>query len=283
MTRSNHLQILKKYHRLGFNLVPLKPRSKVPLVRWKGYQLRNKDFLRFLGQGTNWAIRCDEVFHVLDFDDAQTYMRFSQEPGEVIRDCPLVKTGRGYHIWFKPKRAVKSFSRDGVEVKGRGSLVMVLPSIHPSGTQYHFVKPLDGNLPQVAIEQMLGLPWEGEAKQGQPTTLSAPFDFALRYGKSPYPQSLCGKATRVLTTADGRAKHLLSLHCWKWHCLKCAPLLRHHWLEKLSGCSFRFILRIPGVSKPTAFLRRIGKPDYIHWEKKVRWEGFSQPVCHSCS
>jgi len=57
---------------------------------------------------------------------------------------------------------------------------------------------------------------------------------------------------------------LLSLRFWKWHCPKCAPLLQKYWLNKLGTISFRFILRLPTVAKPTAFLRRIGKPDYAH-------------------
>lgn len=56
----------------------------------------------------------------------------------------------------------------------------------------------------------------------------------------------------------------MSLRCWKWHCRKCAPLLQRYWLNKLSSISLRFILRLPTQVKPTAFLRRIGKPAYVH-------------------
>lgn len=93
---------------------------------------------------------------------------------------------------------------------------------------------------------------------------AAPSDFALRYGKSPYPRSLCGLATKVFSRSDGKVKHLLSLRDWKWDCPKCAPLLKRYWLEKLGRVSFRFILKLPTMAKPTAFLRRLGKPDYTH-------------------
>jgi hypothetical protein len=40
--------------------------------------------------------------------------------------------------------------------------------------------------------------------------------------------------------------------------------LKRYWLEKLWGLPFRFIFRLPTVAKPTTFLRRVGKPAYVH-------------------
>ncbi len=71
-------------------------------------------------------------------------------------------------------------------------------------------------------------------------------------------------ATKVFTRSDGKVKHLLSLRDWKWDCPKCAPLLKSYWLERLGVGSFRFILKLPTTAKPTAFLRRVGKPNYVH-------------------
>jgi hypothetical protein len=264
MKRTDALQMLKQYHHHGFSLVPLKPRSKTPLVKWKDYQLSNEDFLKFLSQGANWAIRCDEHFHALDFDNPDTYQRFIEENGQLLKDAPTVRTGRGYHVWFKPKNPVGSFTHDGIEVKGLGSLVVVPPSIHPGGAEYLFEKPLNGNLTEVDVGELTGLRGAKEAREEEPDAEKAPSDFALRYGKSPYPQALCGRATKVLTRSDGEMKHLLSLRCWKWHCPKCAPLLKRYWLKKLGNISFRFILRLPTVDKPTAFLRHVGKPGYVH-------------------
>jgi len=51
MNQVNTLQMLKSYHHHGFNLIPLKPRSKIPLVKWKDYRPANEDYLRFLTQG----------------------------------------------------------------------------------------------------------------------------------------------------------------------------------------------------------------------------------------
>jgi len=51
MNQVNTLQMLKSYHHHGFNLIPLKPRSKIPLAKWKDYRPANEDYLRFLTQG----------------------------------------------------------------------------------------------------------------------------------------------------------------------------------------------------------------------------------------
>ena len=268
MDRTERLQILKTYHQRGLSLIPLKPKSKIPMVKWKDYRLTNEDLLRFLAQDTNWAIRCDESFHALDFDDVGTYQRFIQGEGAIIKDAPTIRTSRGYHVWFKPKTPVKSFSKDGIEIKGMGSLIVIPPSIHPSGSEYYFETPLNGNLAAVDIEELLGLDIISQETFQKTDKKSvrgnAPSDFALRYGKSPYPQSLCGKATKVLTRSDGEAKCLLSLRCWKWHCPRCASLLKRYWQDKLGDISFRFILRLPSVTKPNTFLRHLGKPGYVH-------------------
>jgi hypothetical protein len=243
----------------------MKPRAKIPLVKWKEYRLSNEDLLRFTSQDTNWAIRCDEGFHALDFDNPERYERFVQEKGDYFSGAPVVRTGRGYHVWFKPKRPVNSFTQDGIEVKGLGSLIAIPPSIHPSGAEYQFVKPPNGKLPEIDLDSLFETPAGNDRERDDnQTPENTPSDFALRYGKSPYPQSLCGRATKVFTRGDEEMKHLVSLRCWKWHCPKCARLLKRHWMRKLGEVSFRFIIKLPTPEKPTTLLRHLDKPGYVH-------------------
>ena len=255
--------LLQRYRQKGLNLIPLKPRSKVPLVKWKEYRLTDADLEKYLIQDANWAIRCDDNFHALDFDDTESYDRFIHGAGAILQGAPTVRTSRGYHIWFKPKKPVRSFNRDGAEIKGLGSLIAAPPSVHPSGAEYQFEIPPNGHLPEIDVEELFGIE-EAQKDQKTADTKKGITDFALRYGKSPYPQSLCGKATKVLTRSDWQVKHMVSLRCWKWHCSKCAPLLKKYWLKKLGKISFRFIVRLPDMTKPTTFLRHLGKPDYVH-------------------
>jgi hypothetical protein len=258
------------YHNFGLTPIPLKPRSKEPLVKWgDGWNPTAEELERWSSKPEiNWGVRCGEELAVLDFDDPNSCFRFIAShplpPG-----CPIVKTGRGFHIWMKPRKPIPSqkLPHLSCELKCQGSYIVVPPSIHHTGVIYSFVVPPDGAIPEVDLEELLGLGQvDSYTKQGQCESIrqAAPSDFALRYGKSPYPQSMCGKATKILTRSDGKIKHLVSLRCWKWNCPKCAPLLKRLWMEKLSGISFRFILRLPDVAKPTKFLRRVGKPPYVH-------------------
>ncbi len=264
MDKVGTLQLLNSYHQRGFNLIPMKPRAKIPLVKWKEYRLSNEDLFRFTSQDTNWAIRCDEGFHALDFDNPERYERFVQEKGDYFSGAPVVRTGRGYHVWFKPKRPVNSFTQDGIEVKGLGSLIAIPPSIHPTGAEYQFIKPPNGKLPEIDLDNLFEVPADSGSKQDGMVLDNVPSDFALRYGKSPYPQSLCGRATKVFTRGDEEMKHLVSLRCWKWHCPKCARLLKRHWMRKLGEVSFRFIIKLPTPDKPTTLLRHLDKPGYAH-------------------
>lgn len=53
MNEVSLLSTLESYHQRGFNLIPLKPRSKMPLVKWKDYQLTAQDFTRYLSRDSN--------------------------------------------------------------------------------------------------------------------------------------------------------------------------------------------------------------------------------------
>jgi len=225
------------YHRLELVLIPLKPKSKVPLVRWSDENWKPSlvEIEAWASkQGINWGVRCGQNLAVIDCDSESAFRNFTATH-RLTSDCPVVKTGRGYHIWVKPKKPIRSQRVGNVEIKCLGSYIVVPPSTHPSGASYVFQVPPDGVLPEVDLEALFNLTDNSGCKGKGVANFDAPSDFALRYGKSPYPQSLCGLATKIMTKPDGQVKKLLSLRCWKWHCPKCAPLMKSHWLEKLSA------------------------------------------------
>ena len=226
MNVRDHLQL---YLNFGLIPIPLKPRSKEPLVRWgNGWNPTQKELQLWASRpGINWAVRCGDKLAVIDCDSEDAYSHFI-DTHKLPRDCPVVKTGRGYHIWFKPRAPVKSQRVDGTEIKCLGSYIVAPPSIHPNGTPYAFLVAPDGSLPEVDLDGLFRLPTRSPVPHASSPT--APSDFALRYGKSPYPQNLYGRATKVLTRSDGEIKYLVSLRCWKWHCPKCAPLLKRYCL-----------------------------------------------------
>lgn len=264
---SNVLALIELYQRLSLTPIPLKQRSKVPLVKWQDGWNPTADVLgHWLAKpGTNWGVRCGEKLAVLDFDSDDSFHSFLEAHPEA-NSWPRVKTGRGFHLWVRPKKPIRSQRLNAIEIKGVGSYVVAPPSIHPSGVPYAFEVVPDGSLPDLDLEALLGFDQTGLSPVASPKAIEqlAPSDFALRYGKSSYPESLCRLATKVLTRSDGRVKKLVSLRCWKWHCPKCTPLLKRYWQQKFRGLAFRFILRLPTVDKPTRFLRSLGKPRYVH-------------------
>jgi hypothetical protein len=259
-------EYIQHYTRLGLTPIPLEHRSKKPLVKWtKGWNPNLNELESWASNPTiNWGVRCGENLAVIDCDSEDIYQDFIATH-ELPKNCPIVKTARGYHIWLRPKKAIRSQNIGNFELKCLGSYIVAPPSIHPSGVPYVFQVAPNGAIPEVDLDILFNLQSEvTEPVKANQKDLNTPSDFAIRYGKSPYPQSLCGRATKVLTRSDGNVKKLLSLRCWKWHCLKCAPLLQRYWLDKLGRIQFRFIIQLHTLDKPTAFLRRIGKPAYVH-------------------
>lgn len=247
--------------------IPLKPGSKVPQVKWSEENWKPTPFeLKAWASklGGNWGIRCGQNLAVIDCDSEDAYQNFITTH-KLPSNCPIVKTGRGYHIWLKPEKPIRSQHLDGVEVKCLGSYIVVPPSIHPSGTPYIFTVPLDGVLPEVDLEALFNLKGNITSEVGKnQVKLNPPSEFALHYGKSPYSDTLCGLATKIITSPDGQVKKLINLRCYRWHCPKCAPLQKRYWIEKLNTLPFRFIIKLPTINKPTTFLRHLGKPDYVH-------------------
>lgn len=256
------------YRQLGLILIPLKPRAKEPLVRWgDGWNPTREELGQwFANPRVNIGVRCGENLAVVDCDSEETFRNFTATH-DLPPGCPVVKTGHGYHIWVKPKRPLRSQLASGVEIKCLGSYVVAPPSIHPNGTHYIFVIPPNTALPEVDLARVVGLGRIDSlpcATTYESIRRAAPSEFALRYGKSLYLESVCGLATKVSTSEDGNVKKLVSLRCWRWHCPKCAPLLKLYWQNKLEEMLFRFILRLPTVDKPNKFLRCLGKPRYVH-------------------
>lgn len=245
--------LFRLFHRLDLTPIPPKPKSKVPLVQWSddGWKPTPAELEAWASKpGINCGVRCGQNLAVIDCDSEDAYFGFITTH-ELPPDCPIVKPGRGYHIWVKPKKPIRSQRVGSIEIKCFGSYVVAPPSTHPCGVPYVFQVPPNGVLPEVDLEALFNLPSDSAGVSGKsPTNLDSPSDFALRYGKSPYGQTLCGLATKIMTRPDGQVKKLLSLRCWKWHCPKCAPLLESHWLNKMSGLPFRLILRMPTMGKP---------------------------------
>jgi|GEM_PF-6509168 len=157
------------YVSYGLSVIPLKPGEKVPLIKWEQYQKEPPSIVEvqkwFKDTDNNIAIVCGRVSRnlvVIDFDDKEVYEKFMKELGsdselkDIIDNTWLVETGKGYHVYLRVDRPIKTGKLPKIDIKGEGGYVVAPPSLHPSGKRYTFVrftKTTDHEIRMVSEEQ----------------------------------------------------------------------------------------------------------------------------------
>jgi len=160
------LESALKYASLGFSVIPLITRGKKPAIKsWTEYQKRHatsNELEEWFGNGSknNIGIVTGEISNIdvidLDSQDAVQYAEDHNFP-----TTPSVKTGKGFHYYYKHKDGVRNFQKrddlPGIDLRGEGGYVVAPPSIHASGQQYQWVdgKGIDdmpyGVLPDIVM------------------------------------------------------------------------------------------------------------------------------------
>lgn len=147
------------YAARGWSIIPIRHRGdkgKQPALRsWSQYQTTrpNEGMLRrWFGGGR----KLDGLAVVLgpasggltcrDFDEQGAYERWASAHPDLAGSLPTVRTGRGFHVYFRSDATRITCFDDG-ELRGAGYCLLP-PSRHPSGAIYEWVVPLpDGELP----------------------------------------------------------------------------------------------------------------------------------------
>jgi hypothetical protein len=137
----------------GLSVIPIKPRDKVPLIKWENYQREPPSIVEvrkwFDGTDNNIAIVCGKVsgnLVVVDFDDVELYEEFLKgldgELKDIVENTWLVKTGKGYHVYLRVNsdKPIRTRRFGKIDIKGEEGYVVAPPSIHPSGKRYDFVR-----------------------------------------------------------------------------------------------------------------------------------------------
>lgn len=129
----------------GIPVLPLYARGKKPICKWSDASTDPEQIKKWWNDNPeyNLGILTGEQsgIVILDFD--------SEEVWELCRakglpDAPLVKTGRGYHLYckYQPgfKTRSKMFGIDGFDIRTDGGIVVVPPSVHENGNIYAWVE-----------------------------------------------------------------------------------------------------------------------------------------------
>src|SRR5262245_8934589 len=137
-------------------MLPLKPQSKRHEIRWKTYQDRRperQELVKWFANGNrNIGIVCGPVSEnlgVRDFDASHAYEAWASAYAEAARELPTVATFRGYQVYFRTERPLKSSVLDDGELRCGGLYVVSPPSLHPEGVLYTWTRPPDDSIPIV--------------------------------------------------------------------------------------------------------------------------------------
>ena len=155
-----------RYKDKGFSVIPLKPKGKAPAISsWVEYQDRiatDEELKKWFGNCSenNIGIVTGKIsgIDVLDLD-SQEAVQYAKE--YKFTQTQLVKTGRGFHCYYKHKDGVRNFQKrddlPGIDLRGDGGYVAAPPSLHPSGSRYQWVEKrgIDdipyGELPEIVL------------------------------------------------------------------------------------------------------------------------------------
>ncbi len=123
----------------GIPLVPLQPRSKSLVPGFGAYSKQittEAEAWYWFGERTcNLAVVTGGGLVVLDFDQVDDYAAWCVSWPE-LADTYTERTARGMHVFIAGDSASGRLP-GGIEIKGRGAVVMSAPSVHPSGFVYH--------------------------------------------------------------------------------------------------------------------------------------------------
>jgi predicted P-loop ATPase len=129
----------------GFDLIPLKPREKIPLAKgWRNQtRLSEITLMKHLRKGDNIGVRLKPGEIVIDVDPRNggkdSFQRLRRELKLDPTEWPCVTTGSGgqhFYLRIDPALEIRGKLYEGIDIKKDGGFVVAPGSIHPNGEQY---------------------------------------------------------------------------------------------------------------------------------------------------
>jgi hypothetical protein len=173
-----------EYMRRGWSVIPLRPRSKLPAIRWETYQRQRADSEAL----RRWLRRWPQLNIGIVTGAVSSLVVLDLDPGHGGFDSlealerlhgPLPATveaetgGGGRHLYFLSPPAPlrnKAGIAAGIDLRGEGGMVVAPPSIHPSGGRYRWRPGHEpGALPLAVLPRwMAQLAGDAPAGRGHP-------------------------------------------------------------------------------------------------------------------
>lgn len=160
-----------KLHDLGWCILPVPHHSKHPSIDWKQYQSQRPDrdqHMRWFHGDFGMCAICGPVsgnLVALDFDADGAYLHWANANPELADTLPTAISARGRHVFFRTPQPIPStalFLKDlegkAGDVLSNGKLVVLPPTLHPSGFVREWFRPPTSALPILTLEQAGALP-----------------------------------------------------------------------------------------------------------------------------
>jgi Bifunctional DNA primase/polymerase, N-terminal/AAA domain len=153
------MQAALGYESVGFSIIPLKEKDKIPLLpSWIAFQI-DRATREEIGQWwrtwpkANIGIVTGAVsgIVVIDADSPEAAASLKSILGSLAH-VPIASTGKGFHLYFKHSGDTlnnKAAVMPKVDFRGDGGYVVAPPSVHSSGKQYEWKKPLNDSMPSL--------------------------------------------------------------------------------------------------------------------------------------
>lgn len=139
--------------RHGWSIVPIAPRKKRPLIAWTEYQQRQASDAEIQTWFERWpdanlAVVTGQISDivVLDIDPGHkgdvSIVNLEQRYGTLPETVEAKSGGGGRHVYFRhPGGAIHNRVgiAPGIDFRGDGGLIVVPPSVHPSGNRYEWL------------------------------------------------------------------------------------------------------------------------------------------------
>jgi hypothetical protein len=138
-------QWAEKYLSLGWSLIPLRTRTKEPLIPWTEFQKRKATMMeisQWLNKypQMNIGVVTGQISGIVVVDlDGKEGNSFGLQ-NHVISPC-ISLTGNGKQVFYKWTEHVGNSVKKlapGVDIRGDGGYVVLPPSIHPNGKRYRW-------------------------------------------------------------------------------------------------------------------------------------------------